>query len=145
MRRLRPCETAASILEIEYERLFDSGIRGLLFDLDHTLGPRHMAALPPESDRLLRRLRALGFGVGILTNRRFASADPVIRDLSQDYPTIHHAQKPSRRSYRALLDRLGVRAEAAAMIGDRRFTDIYGANRLGIYSILVRGADFGTR
>ena len=141
MRRLRPCETAANVLEVDYDRLFSSGIRALLFDLDYTLGPRHMPSLPLESDRLLRRLDDRGFRIGILTNRRFASEDPVIRALGQRYPTLHHARKPLSWGYLTILERLGVRPQSAAMLGDRRFTDVFGANRLGIYSILVRGAD----
>jgi len=140
MRFLQPCETAASVLGIDYERLRESGIHGLLFDLDRTLGPAHMAVLPHASEALLSRLEVQGFRIGILTNRRWSSDDPVIRSLAQRFPTLDHARKPRRAGFNRLLAQLRMDASATAMIGNSRLTDVWGANRVGMHSILVRSA-----
>ena len=46
-------------------------------------------------------------------------------------------RKPSKKYYQKLLDSLGAKPEQVVMIGDRLWQDIYGANRLGIWTILV--------
>ena len=79
----------------------------------------------------------MGFKIGILTNRRIGTNDPVIHSLGEKYPVVIRAGKPRRRGFRELLTRLGVSPSEAVMVGDRRLTDVAGANRLGIYSIRI--------
>jgi len=138
MRLLRPRETATSLESIDYARLYASGKRAILFDLDNTLGARRPSELAPRVERLLERLTTMGFRVGILTNRRWVRNDPVIQTLSAAYPLRHWAGKPAKRGFLDLLSELRVPPERAVMIGDRILTDIIGANRLGIYSIRIR-------
>jgi len=138
MKLLRPSETAESILDIDYERLYRLGKRGILFDLDNTLGGRRPARLAPEVIALLAKLTKMGFRVGILTNRRFGTKDAVIVELAKSYPLRYRAGKPRKKGFLDILAQLGVSPERAVMIGDRLFTDVLGANRLGIYSILIK-------
>ena len=35
----RPREYVSSIFDVDYEELWENGIRGLLFDIDNTLAP----------------------------------------------------------------------------------------------------------
>jgi hypothetical protein len=142
MRRLRPHETVDTLFDVDYDRLYADGKRALIFDLDDTLGPHRMDRISPAVERLLCDLATRGFAIGVLTNRRFAGNDPVVRWLSSLYPTIHRAGKPRRAGFIALLRRLGAAPGDAVMIGDRRLTDVFGANRLGLYTIRVRRADF---
>ena len=138
MKLLRPREVTASIFEVDYARLYSEGKRGILFDLDNTLGGRRPKRLEPEVLALLTELTGMGFCIGILTNRRRVNGDPVIEKLAQKYPLRHTAKKPSKRGFLALLVEIGTSRERAVMIGDRLLTDIIGANRLGIYSIRIR-------
>ncbi len=50
---------------------------------------------------------------------------------------IFNAHKPSAANYRKAVERMGVSEGTALFIGDQIFTDIYGANRAGIASLLV--------
>jgi len=134
---LRAREVVTSIHEIDYEGLRSRGIRALVFDLDNTLGPRHPTRLGRAVVRLLGRLQDMGFAVGVLSNRR-RTGDPVIAELAQRFPLRQRAGKPRVRGFRDLLAKLDVEAADAAMIGDRRLTDILGANRLGMYTIRVK-------
>jgi len=138
MKLLRPSETAESILDIDYERLYQLGKRGILFDLDNTLGGRRPARLAPEVTALLTKLTKTGFRVGILTNRRIGTKDAVIVELAKSYPLRYRAGKPRKKGFLDILAQLGVSPERAVMIGDRLFTDVFGANCLGIYSILIK-------
>ena len=138
MKLFQPCETVSEIFEIDFARLYQLGKRAVIFDLDKTLGKRKPQRLDPAVVRLLQRLVDMGFRVGILTNRRRAHRDPFLRRLSQQYPLVHRAGKPSKRGFLELLRMLDVSPRDAVMVGDRFATDIFGANRLAIYSVRVR-------
>jgi len=138
MCHLRPTETAETIHDIDFDRLRSCGKHILLFDLDNTLGRRGMHHLPGPILEFLRALVDRGFAVGVVTNRRRNADAPAVHALRAHVPVVHAAGKPGRRGFLELLARLGGEPEEAVMVGDRRLTDILGANRLGIYSILVR-------
>lgn len=138
MKLLQPREVVPSIFEIDFARLRSAGKRAIIFDLDKTLGGRRPSRLEPAVLALLEDLTRMGFHIGILTNRRRVNNDPVIEHLAQSYPLLHTARKPSRRGFLSLLAQLQASPHQAVMVGDRLFTDIFGANRLGIYSIRIR-------
>ncbi len=138
MNILKPRERERSILDVDYARLYRDGKRALLFDLDNTLGKHRPERLAPEVTSLLADLTSMGFSIGILTNRRNANGDRVIKNLSSKYPVRHRARKPAKNGFLDILSQIGISCDRAVMIGDRRLTDIFGANRLGIYSIHIR-------
>ncbi len=138
MSLLRARERARSILDVDYERLYGLGMRAVLFDLDNTLGGRRPAELSPAVTGLLDHLTQMGFRVGILTNRRIGTKDPVIVELAAKYPVRCRAGKPRKSGFLEILAQMGVPPNKAVMIGDRLLTDILGANRLGIYSIRIK-------
>ncbi|MEA3238925.1 MAG: HAD-IIIA family hydrolase [Candidatus Bipolaricaulota bacterium] len=138
MKLLRPSETAESIFDVDYERLYRLGKRAILFDLDNTLGGRRPAKLAPEVSALLGKLTKMGFGIGILTNRRIGTKDAVIVELARSYPLRCRAGKPRKKGFLDILAQMDLPAERAVMIGDRLFTDVLGANRLGIYAIRMK-------
>ncbi|HHK67083.1 MAG TPA: YqeG family HAD IIIA-type phosphatase [Candidatus Acetothermia bacterium] len=137
-RLLSPDEKASSIFEIDYDALYAAGKRVLLFDLDNTLGEGRPDRLAPAARELLLRLRKDGFRIGVITNRRRPAELPVFRDLSEHALLYHRACKPLKRGFLSLLEKLDASVDQAVMIGDRRLTDVFGANRVGIYTILLR-------
>ena len=139
MRLLRAREVADSVFDINYDRLRTLGVRALLFDLDNTLGRRGSKSLGDGARELLHELEQHGFRVGILTNRKRRRADELAAALAREFTILDVARKPSRKGYASVLAQLGETPAAAAMIGDRRLTDVLGANRSGIYSIRVKG------
>jgi HAD superfamily phosphatase (TIGR01668 family) len=138
MTLFRPREVAASIFEVDFARLHREGKRVVLFDLDNTLGRRWPKQLDPNVVRFLEELKNMGFRVGILTNRRQLNEDQVIGHLARDYPLLHRAGKPGKTGFLQLLRMLNASPGEAIMVGDRILTDIFGANRLGIYSVRIR-------
>ena len=138
MWRLRATETAKTIYDVDYERLYATGKRALLFDLDNTLGRRGMKSLPERSLQFLLSLAERGFRVGVLTNRKRNAHDPAVLTLREHVPVVYAAGKPARRGFHELLKALGAAPEETVMIGDRFITDVLGANRTGIHSIRIR-------
>ncbi len=139
MRLLRAREVADSVFHVDYERLWGMGLRALLFDLDNTLGRRGSKSLGDGARDLLHDLEQRGFRVGILTNRKRRRTNALASQLAKEFIVLDVARKPHRAGFASLLAQLGQPPGRAAMIGDRRLTDVFGANRSGIYSIRVRG------
>ena len=53
-------------------------------------------------------------------------------------PYIYKAGKPAVRNYKKAMELMGTTPQSTLFVGDQLFTDIYGANRTGIYGILVK-------
>ena len=58
-----------SAYEIPYEKLYERGYRGIIFDVDNTLVP-HGAPADKRAIELFERLRAIGFSTCILSNNK---------------------------------------------------------------------------
>jgi len=136
VRALRPNEIARSIHEIDYERLWRRGYRGLIFDIDNTLGEWGCGALSEPTEALLRELAARGFALGFLSNDG-GQDRPHLKEQLRAWPVLWRAAKPRTRHYKTMLALLKTRETETVMIGDQLFTDIWGAKRAGLYAILV--------
>lgn len=130
-----PDEYELSAAAIDYERLRDEGVRGIIFDIDNTLVP-HDAPADEGAIALFKKLHDLGFKCLLLSNndreRVKTFADKVIYT---DF--INNAGKPGREGYEKALKRMGTGVNDTVFVGDQLFTDIFGARRTGIRSILV--------
>ena len=131
-----PGERIPSAYEIPYEELWEQGIRGILYDIDNTLVP-HGAPADDRAKALFERLHALGFQSILLSNNK----EPRVKSFCEavvgtDY--IYKAGKPKRAGYEQAMRRMGTDAHTTLFVGDQIFTDVWGANRAGIYTILVK-------
>jgi len=139
--RLLPDEELDSIFELDPEWLRSLGKRGIIFDLDNTLGRRGSPRLDERVLQLLKELEGAGFKIGILSNSSRAR-ERIEEGLGVGgRPVYFNARKPRRGGFRQVLAQMGLRPEEVVMVGDQLFTDVLGAKRLGIYSILVRPVD----
>ena len=144
MRRFVPDEVLPSVLDIDLSSLKRRKIKGLLIDLDNTLvgwGESHME---PGFAAWIKQAREAGFEVSLVSNAMPDRVDAFASEL--DIPQVSKAMKPLRRAFCRALRVLGLETHEAAVIGDQLFTDVYGGNRLGLYTILInplstRGAE----
>jgi len=136
LRRWVPNEYVRSIVEIAPEMLHAKGIRALLLDLDNTLTPWRSRQVPPEVEAWVRQMQASGIALCFVSNTRNMTR---LKWLSEHLgiPYVRGPMKPRRAMLRRALDKLGVSPENAAIVGDQLFTDIWGGNRLGLYTIWV--------
>lgn len=135
---LTPDRRASSVYEIDFDKEYESGIRGLIFDIDNTLVPQNA----PADERAVAFTKALiekGFSVSVISNN---GADRV-RSFAEAIGVEHipNAQKPSRRAYRKAMSLMGTDRENTLFIGDQLFTDIFGAARAHVKNILVDPLD----
>ena len=129
-----PWEYAPSVFAIDYERLYEYGLRGLIFDVDNTL-VHHNDDSTPEVDELFRRLYRIGFKTVLLSDNEKSRMERFVKNI--DTPYICDADKPSPEGYKKALAVLKMKKAKTVCIGDQMFVDIIGANRLAIPNILV--------
>jgi uncharacterized protein len=130
----RYCER---VTDIRVDDLQKAGIDTVLLDLDNTLvgWQRHDVADPVRE--WLRDLKAAGMKLCLVSNTRFGKR---LRALSAelDIPYVRRAWKPRKRGFLTAMQDLGSDPAKTIMIGDQMFTDVWGGNRVGIYTVMVR-------
>ena len=134
--RFYPDEDVASAYDIPYDALYKEGVRGVIFDVDNTLVP-HDAPADERAKNLFSHLRALGMDTCLLSNNK----EPRVAAFAEavggsNY--IYKGGKPGVKNYKKAMELMGTGLQSTIFVGDQLFTDVYGANRAGIYSILVR-------
>lgn len=127
-------EVIDSTYNINFEDLYNKGIRGIIFDIDNTLVP-HDAPCDSRSDELIIKLKQMGFKIFILSNNKEERVFKFIKNIKLDY--IHKAGKPASANYQKALDIMGLKKEEVVAVGDQLFTDCWGAKKFGIKFILV--------
>ncbi len=130
-----PDEYVDSTYQIDFEKLYAEGYRGILFDIDNTLVP-HGAAADERAIKLFRQLEALGFQCCLISNNKEPRVKAFAEAVGADY--IYKANKPLVKNYRRAMVRIGTSRAHTIFIGDQLFTDVYGAKRAGIRNILVK-------
>lgn len=131
---LYPDEDYPSAYVIDYETYYDQGYRGILFDVDNTL-VEHDYPVTLEAIALFERLKAIGYETCIISNNKENRVKPLADTLESKY--VYKANKPSARGYIEGMESMGTTSENTMFVGDQIFTDIWGANRAGVHSILV--------
>lgn len=121
--------------EIAPQWLAAKGISVLLLDVDNTLTLHDAPGISGEMQKWLDELRAQGIALFIISNNSRERVQPFADGLGLG--CIANAAKPSTVGVDRAIERLGVKKEQIALIGDQIFTDIWCANRAGVLSILV--------
>ena len=130
-----PDEYLDSAYVIDYEKLYEEGYRGLLFDIDNTIVP-HGAPADERAKKLFERLRKIGFHYCFVSNNQKPRVESFARAVEGDF--IENAHKPAVKNYRKACQVIGTDLDRTIFVGDQLFTDIYGAKRAGIRTILVK-------
>lgn len=130
-----PDRYVASTYVIDFEKLYEDGIRGLIFDIDNTLVP-HGAPADERAEELFARLKRIGFKCCLISNNQEPRVKMFNKNIKVDY--VYDAHKPSRKNYRKAMEIMGTDTGSTVFIGDQLFTDVWGAKRTGIPNILVK-------
>ena len=130
-----PDEYVASTYVIQFEKLYEEGYRGLVFDIDNTLVP-HGAPADARAIKLFERLKEIGFHCCLISNNQEARVKMFNKDVNVDY--VYNAHKPSTKNYKKAMEIMETDLSNTIFIGDQLFTDVYGAKRTGMRNILVK-------
>lgn len=127
------------IRDITAELLEKKGIRGLILDIDNTLVPNHVADADEKAVEWIGKMKAAGYKLCIVSN---ASRKRVVRFNDRlQLNAVHRAMKPGTRAFLKAARLMGFENGKIAVVGDQIFTDVYGGNRAGMFTILVHPID----
>ena len=123
------------IFSINYSLLRKQKIKNLIFDLDNTIADSKTSKPNKEMIKLFEDLKAKGFTIYIMSNafKKRVTAFATILDVK----AYHLSLKPLPITFKRLIKENNLNIKETAMIGDEIFTDIKGANKIGLLSILV--------
>ena len=129
-----------SVYDIDYKKLYQQGYRGILFDIDNTLVPNQAPADDKAKD-LFKRVHEIGFKTMLISNNK---SEIRVKQFATDvgaYAYEYHSRKPHKSGYIKGMEKLGTDKKTTIFIGDQIFTDIAGASRAGLYTILTSPID----
>lgn len=120
--------------DIPIDKYYEMGYRGILFDIDNTLVP-HDEPVDDRARVFVDRLKKRGFGICLISNNDEERVKTFADPLGVKY--VYKAWKPKRDGYIEGMNILNTDVGNTLFVGDQIFTDIWGANRAGMYSILL--------
>lgn len=124
-----------SIYRINYKKLADKGIKCIIFDLDNTISPVDVNEPSKEAIDLMFDLKDLGMRPILMSNSPKKRVEPYRNKLEID--SCASAAKPFSKNYKKILEVYKLKPEEVACVGDQLLTDILGANKMGLTSILI--------
>ena len=136
-----------NIYEIDYKKLKKIGIKILVFDFDNTIVEAGNHVVSDKLKELFIELKKT-FEVYIISNTlNKPKIDKFASSCGVSY--VYDARKPSLKGYKQVARFNDIEKNKICMIGDQLITDIWGAKRMGFFSILVDPINlnewFGTR
>lgn len=133
-----PTEYVSGVDQITPEWIAARGAKGLVFDIDNTVVAQDAPA-DEAAKAYFRRLYEAGIRTFVVSN----NGEPRVKAFAEAVGCGYYckAQKPSRRGYLAAIRRMHLRRKEVIVVGDQLFTDIWGANRSRIRSVLVAPVD----
>lgn len=120
--------------DIPIEEYYTQGYRGILFDIDNTLVP-HDEPVDDAARVFVDKLKMIGFSICLISNNDEERVRTFADPLQVQY--VYKAWKPGKRGYLEGMEKLGTNTDNTLFVGDQIFTDVWGANRAGIFSILL--------
>lgn len=134
-RKFYPTIYAESAYIVDFQQLYQQGYRALILDVDNTL-VEHGAPANEQAVAFFRKVQEIGFATCIISNNHEPRVLPFARAVGTAY--ICDAGKPSPKAYRKAMEICHSSPNDTLFMGDQLFTDIWGANRAGVRSILVK-------
>lgn len=126
---------AQSIHRINYENLIKKGIKCIIFDLDNTIAPVDIKEPDEEAKNLMFKLKEMGIKPILMSNSEKKRVEPFRNGLEID--SCADARKPFKKNYKKILSIYKFNPEEIACVGDQLLTDVVGANKMGMTSILI--------
>lgn len=134
-RNYKPTIYVKDIYSINYKKLKDNHIKYLLFDLDNTICDNKTKVLPVKAYDLFNTLKKENFTIFIISNSWYFRVRRFTKKLKvQGYS---FALKPFTNVYKKIIKKNNINIQEMAAIGDQIYTDIIGANKMNITSVLV--------
>ncbi|MCI8519217.1 MAG: YqeG family HAD IIIA-type phosphatase [Clostridia bacterium] len=128
-----------NVTKITIDFLKENGIKALILDIDNTLLDFDKNLLQ-GAEEWCNNLKGQGIKFYILSNtNKKEKVEMVSKRL--DIPYIMFAKKPLKKGFIKAKQALNLEESQIAVAGDQIFTDVIGANRSKMFSILTKPID----
>src|SRR5690554_988413 len=131
--KLCPHSRMKRVFQLTPEFFISRGIKGIIIDLDNTLVAWGKQNISEEMKNWVQRMLTAGLQICILSNAMEQRVRIVGKILG--VPWVSRAIKPRKYPFRKALEILGTSPQETAVIGDQLFTDIFGGNRMALYTV----------
>ena len=138
LNKLYPDTYLDSTDDIDFEMYYKKGVRGIVSDIDNTLVP-HGAPADEHIIKVFEKIHGMGIDTCLISNNKKLRVEPFAKAVNSKF--IYDAHKPSRESYKKAMELMNTDKESTLFIGDQIFTDIWGANRTGIETVMLKQID----
>ena len=125
-----------SLTDLTPELLREKNVRLLMLDFDNTIVPYTTDVPTADMERWLSRMNASEIQICVVSNSHKDRVPAFCQARGID--CITHAKKPFSKGIRECLEKYGIPAGQAALVGDQIYTDTLGANCAGVTSILIK-------
>ena len=133
--KLYPNAYLKNIKEITIDFLNKNNIKALILDVDNTLIDFDKNMLE-GTEQWCEKLKQDGIKFFIVSNSNKKEKVKMVAD-KLEIPYVFFATKPLKRGFNKAIKMLDEKNENIAAVGDQIFTDVIGANRCKMFSILV--------
>lgn len=133
---LTPHRIVDHISEITPEFLLKAGMDTILLDLDNTLTHWNSYEVEAETFSWVEDVKKAGLRLCIVSNNKRRRIEIVAQLL--EVPYIYKAGKPMKKAFLKALSIMNALPQKTIFIGDQLFTDVLGANRVKLYTVLVK-------
>ncbi len=132
---LKPDLLISHLDSLSVEFLKGQGLKGIIVDLDNTIISWRGKTISEGIIKWFAIQQQAGIKFCIVSNNLSKRVTKLSRELG--VPAISRAIKPRRKAFKRALLLLGTSPAETAVVGDQIFTDVFGGNRMGLYTILV--------
>ena len=138
LKKFVPKEYHTSVLEIDFERLYQLNYKLILIDLDNTLVSYDVLDPTDEIYDFVKRIQDMGFEIIICSNNKNTRVARFCKNLKIKYlstcmkPLLFKVKKACKLASRKY------HKNEIIFIGDQVMTDVFCGNRLGFYTILIK-------
>ncbi len=130
-----PDEYHKTIYDINYNKLYDSGFRLILIDLDNTIIPYDIDLPDEKIKNHFKKIEEIGFKIIIISNNKEGRIKKFSDALGYKY--VFSAKKPFARGFKKAIKMTDFKNDKVVLIGDQLMTDVFGGKRIKLYVCLV--------
>lgn len=125
-----------SVKDITIDILKKYELKGLILDVDNTLID-YDKNIPDGVEEWIKKLKGNNIKLFIVSN---SNHEEKVQKVAEklDIPYIYFAKKPFTGGLKNAQQKMQLTSKQIAVVGDQVFTDVIGANRAKMFSILVK-------
>ena len=126
-----------NVFDITKTFIEENNIKGLILDIDNTLMD-YDGNILEGIDNWISYLLDIDIKICLLTNTKTKKKAEMLSKMLNNIPFVYFAKKPLKSGFKKAKKIINIEENGSiAVVGDQIMTDVFGANRMKMFSILV--------